>query len=106
MVVFANGTEVTSNAILTWQQDRKVDWHYVAPRKPMQNGFVESFNGRWRDECLNKHLFTSLRHARQLIAAWRDDDNHQRPHTSLDGLTPQEFLNRSEKDQNLNRTNF
>ena len=55
----------------------------------MQNGFVESFNGRLRDECLNEHLVSSLRHARHLIAAWRDDYNHHRPHTSLEGLTPQ-----------------
>ena len=106
MVVSDNGTELTSNAILTWQQDRKVEWHYIAPGKPMQNGFVESFNGRLRDECLNEHMFSSLRHARQLIAAWRDDYNHHRPHSSLDGLTPREFLNRSTKDQTLNRTNF
>jgi putative transposase len=99
MVVSDNGTELTSNAILAWQQDRKVEWHYIAPGKPMQNGFVESFNGRLRDECLNEHLFTSLRHARHLIAAWRDDYNHHRPHTSLDGLTPRKFLNRSVKDQ-------
>lgn len=58
----------------------------------MQNGFVESFNGRLRDECLNEHLFSSLRNARHLIAAWRDDYNHHRPHTSLEGLTPREFL--------------
>jgi putative transposase len=74
------------------------------------NGFrllhVESFNGRLRDECLNEHLFSSLHHARHLIAAWRDDYNDYRPHTSLDGLTPREFLNRSTKDQTLNRTNF
>jgi putative transposase len=72
----------------------------------MQDGFVESFNGRLRDECLNEHLFSTLRQARYLIAAWRDDYNHRRPHTSLDGLTPWEFLNRSAKDQTLNRTNF
>ena len=55
---------------------------------------------------LNEHLFSSLRHARHLIAAWRDDYNHHRPHTSLEGLTPREFLNRSVKDQTLNRANF
>ena len=106
MVVSDNGTELTSNAILTWQQDRKVEWHYIAPGRPMQNGFVESFNGRLRDECLNEHLFSSLRHARQLIAAWRDDYNHHRPHTSLDGFSPRQFLNRSANNQTLNRTNF
>jgi len=106
MVVSDNGTELTSNAMLRWQEERKVEWHYIAPGKPMQNGFVESFNGRLRDECLNEHLFDSLRHARQLIAAWRDDYNRHRPHTSLDGLTPREFAIRSRKDQTLNRANF
>ena len=72
----------------------------------MQNGFVESFNGRMRDECLNEHLFDSLRHARQLISAWRTDFNHHRPHTSLTGLTPVEHANRSKEDQNLNRANL
>uniref|UniRef100_UPI00048D4762 integrase core domain-containing protein n=4 Tax=Thalassobaculum salexigens TaxID=455360 RepID=UPI00048D4762 len=100
------GTELTSNAILAWQEERGVEWHYIAPGKPMQNGLVESFNGRLRDECLNEHLFSSLRHARQLIGAWRDDYNQHRPHTSLGGLTPWEYRNRSIEDQNRNRTNF
>ena len=106
MVVSDNGTELTSNAILKWQEDRVVEWHYIAPGKPMQNGFVESFNGRLRDECLNEHLFTTLRLARHLIAAWRDDYNHHRPHTGLDGLTPWEYHQRSIEDQNLNRANL
>jgi len=71
--------------------------------KPMQNGFVESFNGRMRDECLNKHLFDSLRYARNLIAVWRTDFNQHRPHSSLAGLTPVEYANRSKEDQTLNR---
>ncbi|WP_245413010.1 integrase core domain-containing protein, partial [Allosediminivita pacifica] len=99
------GTELTSNAILKWQEERQVEWHYIAPGKPMQNGFVESFNGRLRDECLNEHLFANLRHARGLIEAWRDDYNHHRPHTSLDGLTPWEYHQRSVEDQTLNRAN-
>ena len=106
LVVSDNGTELTSNAILKWQEDRKVDWHYIAPGKPMQNGLVESFNGRMRDECLNEHLFDSLRHARNLIAAWRIDFNHHRPHSSLAGMTPTEYANRSINDQNLNRANL
>ena len=56
MVVSDNGTELTSNAMLKWQEDRKVGWHDIAPGKPMQNGLVESFNGRMREECLNEHL--------------------------------------------------
>ncbi len=106
LVVSDNGTELTSNAMLKWQEDRKVEWHYIAPGKPMQNGLVESFNGRLRDECLNEHLFPTLRHARHLIAVWRDDYNHHRPHSSLDGLTPREYHQRSEEDQNLNRANL
>ncbi len=69
-------------------------WHYIAPGKPQQNGFVESFNGRFRDECLNEHLFSSLAAARRIIEAWRVDYNTERPHTSLDGLTPAVFATR------------
>lgn len=103
MVVSDDGAALTSNTMLEWQEDRQVEWHYIAPGKSMQNGLVESFNGRLRDECLNEHLFPTLRHSRHLIAAWRDDDNHHRPHTSLDGLTPREYHLRSREDQNQNR---
>ena len=85
------GTELTSSAILRWSQDRRVEWHYIAPGKPMQNGFVESFNGRLRDECLNETLFTSLAHARFVLDAWRHDYNHVRPHSKLGGKTPAEI---------------
>lgn len=81
----ARGAGLTRSAILKWEQDRQVEWHYIAPGKPMQSDFVESFNRRLRDECLNEHLFASLRHACHLIHAWRDDHNHHRPHTSRDG---------------------
>jgi putative transposase len=94
MVVSDNGTELTSHAILRWQQERSVLWHYIAPGKPQQNGFVESFNGRFRDECLNEHLFSSLAAARRIIEAWRIDYNTERPHTSLEGLTPAAFATR------------
>lgn len=106
MVVSDNGTELTSNAILKWQKDRSVEWHYIAPGKPMQNGFVESFNGRLRDECLNEHVFDTMRHARRLIAAWRIDYNQNRPHSALGGLTPWEFIKETTIDQNQNRTNL
>lgn len=106
MVVSDHGTKLTSNAILKWQEGRKVDWHYIAPGKPMQNGIVESSNGRMRDECLNEHLFDNLRHARNLIAAWSIDFNHRRPHASLAVLTPAEYANRSMENQNLNKANL
>lgn len=87
-VVSDNGTELTSTAILRWSQERKVEWHYIAPGKPQQNAFVESFNGRLRDECLNETLFTSLAHARAVLAAWQRDYNEVRPHSALAGRTP------------------
>lgn len=88
--------------MLKWQEDRKVGWHYIAPGKPMQNGLIESFNGRMREECLNEHLFPSLPHACRMIA----DYNNNRPHSSLAGLTPHEYANRLKEDQNLNRANL
>lgn len=74
-VVSDNGTEFTSNAILTFADDRKIDWHYIAPGKPTQNAFIESFNGWLRDELLNETLFPSLSHARATLEAWRKDYN-------------------------------
>jgi putative transposase len=91
MIVSDNGTELTSNAILRWRAENRVEWHYIAPGKPMQNGFVESFNGRMRDELLNETMFRSLSHARDLIAAWVDDFNHERPHSALDYQTPADY---------------
>ena len=99
MVVSDNGTEFTSRAILAWAEDQAVEWHYIAPGKPMQNAFAESFIGRLRDECLNENLFRGLRHAQEMIESWRHDYNHDRPHTSLNGLTPIEFATRSTTDE-------
>ncbi len=88
MIVSDNGTEFTSNAMLTWAQDNGIVWHFIAPGKPMQNGFCESFNGRMRDELLNESLFLGLDHARTKIAAWVNDYNERRPHSALGYLTP------------------
>jgi putative transposase len=90
-VVSYNGTELTSSAILRWSEERRVDWHYIVPGLPMQNGFVESFKGRLRDECLNETLFTALAHARFVLAAWRHDHNTVRPHPKLFGKIPAEI---------------
>jgi putative transposase len=103
MAVSDNGTELTSRAILEWQETREIGWHCIAPGKPMQNGFVESLIGRFRDECLNEHLFRSLPAARRLIEAWRADYNTTRPHTSLGALTPNAFATRSGWDHSMNR---
>jgi putative transposase len=88
MIVSDNGTEFTSNAILSWTEEQRVEWHYIAPGKPMQNGYIESFNGRMRDELLNETLFLDLDQARQLISAWVTDYNTARPHSSLGYQTP------------------
>ena len=88
MIVSDHGTEFTSSAILAWSKDRRIEWHYIAPGKPTQNGFVESFNGRMRDELLNESLFFGLDHARSAIAEWVEDFNTTRPHSSLDYQTP------------------
>ena len=90
-IVSDNGTEMTSMAILKWCQQTHVEWHYIAPGKPMQNGFVESLNGSFRDECLNETLFSSLAQARAAIATWKEDYNRNRPHPSLGNMTPNEF---------------
>lgn len=87
-IVSDNGTELTSNAILTWADESRVGWHYIAPGKPMQNGLCESFNGRLRDELLNETLFRSLPHARDALETWRRDYNIDRPHSRLGWLTP------------------
>ncbi|MDX0178976.1 IS3-like element ISSme1 family transposase [Sinorhizobium meliloti] len=91
MIVSDHGTEFTSNAILAWSKEHKVEWHYIAPGKPMQNGYIESFNGRMRDELLNESLFFGLDHARSAIAEWADDYNHSRPHSSLGYQTPARY---------------
>ena len=85
------GTELTSVAVLRWAPARVV-WHYIEPGKPVQNAFIESFNSRLRDECLNEHVFLTLTEARRIIEDWRHDYNFVRPHSSLGALTPMEFV--------------
>ena len=88
LCVSDNGTELTSMAILRWYQETRVEWHYITPGKPTQNAFIESFNGRLRDELLNETLFVSLAHARSALADWKDDYNMIRPHSAIGNLPP------------------
>ena len=97
MVVSDNGTELTSGAVLRWATGR-LEWHYIEPGKPVQNAFVESFNSKLRDKCLNEHVFLTLAEARETIEAWRHDYNHMRPHGSLGALTPTEFAALKEQE--------
>ncbi len=83
-------------AILQWSQGSCVEWHYIALGKPMQDGLVESFNGSFRDECLNETLISSLSEARIQITAWKEDYNCHRPHSSLGNITPIEFAIKNE----------
>jgi putative transposase len=87
-IVSDNGTAMTSRAMLEWANRTGVAWHDVAPGKPQQNGFVESFNGKLRDECLNEEVFANMAEARAVIERWRLDYNHVRPHSALGGQTP------------------
>lgn len=91
LIVSDNGTELTSNAIFTFAAERGIEWHYIAPGKPMQNGFVESFNGRMRDEFLNETMFRNMAHARTAVRTWVTDYNEERPHSALGYQTPKAF---------------
>jgi putative transposase len=92
VIVSDNGPELTSVAVLIWASEQGIDWHYITPGKPQQNGYTESLNDKIRDECLNEHWFGSLAEARKIIENWRQDYNHVRPHSSLGYLTPMEFV--------------
>ena len=87
-----HGTEFQSRALEDWAYRRGVQLDFIRPGKPVENAFIESFNGRLRDECLNVHQFMSLDDARAILEAWRVDYNHRRPHSSLGHLTPNEFV--------------
>ena len=87
-VVSDNGTEFTSAAVVAFAQAAGLDWRYIAPGKPTQNAFAESFQGRMRDECLNEHLFFSMNHARVVVAGWVEDFNTVRPHSAIGYRTP------------------
>lgn len=93
-IVSDNGTEFTSKAILKFACEEGINWRYIEPGKPIQNAYIESFNGKLRDECLNENWFSSLDEAREIIEEWKNDYNERRPHTALGGLTPNEFFDK------------
>lgn len=88
-----NGPEFIGKDLDKWAYSRQIKLNFIRPGKPIENNYVESFNGRLRDECLNSNWFMSLYHAREIIENWRQDYNNKRPHGSLEDLTPLEFLN-------------
>ncbi len=91
-IVCDNGPEFTGSALDWWAHERGVKIAFIRPGKPVENAFVESFNGKFRDECLNENWFVSLQDAKEKIDAWRRDYNRNRPHSSLGNKTPEEFL--------------
>ena len=94
-----NGPEFTSRAFDQWCYERGIEHHFIRPGKPVENAFAESFNGRVRDEMLNQHCFTSVRHAQDLLDDWRVDYNTLRPHTALGGLSPEVYLDQRTRAQ-------
>ncbi len=91
MIVTDNGPEFTSKAMLAWSKPAGVKLHFIDPGRPVQNAFIESFNGKLRDECLNQYWFVSLEEARRIIKSWRMDYNTTRPHSSLGYMTPEAY---------------
>ena len=100
-IVVDNGTEFTSRAMLEWENGNPTNLAFIDPGKPTQNAFVESFNGKLRDECLNENYFLNLMHAREIIENWRLEYNSERPHSSLGNLTPWEFTELWEQEQKI-----
>jgi putative transposase len=92
IIVSDNGPELTCRAVLIWASQNNIDWHYIQPGKPQQNGYTESLNDKIRNECLNEHWFGNLAEARKIVEDWRCDYNTVRPHSSLGYLTPMEFV--------------
>lgn len=101
-----NGPEFTSRAFIAWTQQRGIEHLLIEPGRPMQNGYIESFNGKFRDECLNEHWFTSLGQARQIIAEWRQDYNEVRPHSSCGRIPPAHFAAKHRTQQDNNTVTF
>jgi putative transposase len=92
IIIIDNGPEFICKVLDAWAYQRGVKLTFIRPGKPVENAYIESFNGRFRDECLNESWFLSLEHARRIVEAWRIDYNNERPHSSLGYLTPEEFI--------------
>lgn len=103
-IMVDNGPEFRSRTMQKWALNNKVELHFIDPGKPMQNGIIESFNGRVRDECLNLHWFTDIKDARQILLAWKNDYNLLRPHSSLKNQTPSQFAQLNTVNTKINNT--
>jgi putative transposase len=99
VITVDNGPEFISKALDLWAFENGVKLRFIQPGKPVQNAYIESFNGKFRNECLNDNVFVSLNSARNIIEDWRLDYNSERPHSSLDNMTPEEFATRFKEQQ-------
>jgi len=106
MITVDNGSEFTSTALDAWAHEHGVQLDFIRSGKPVENAVIESFNGRFRDEGLNAHVFVSLHDARQTIETWRIDDNAHRPHRSLGNVTPREFAEQTVQPGLQEASNF
>jgi putative transposase len=106
MITVDNGSEFSSKALDAWAYAHGIELDFIRPGKPVENAVIESFNGRFRDECLNANVFISLHDARQKIEAWRIDYNEHRPHGSLGNLTPREFAEKAATSELQDGANF
>jgi putative transposase len=105
IITVDNGPEFISKALDLWAYENKFKLRFIQPGKPVQNAYIESFNGKFREECLNEHVFVSLNSAQQIIETWRQDYNSERPHSSLNDLTPEEFAKTFHQEQKAKITN-
>ena len=98
-IVIDNGPEYTSKMLKKWAESKRVSLSYISPGRPMENGYIESFNGRFREECLNQNWFQNILEAAKIVEEWRKDYNNNRPHSSLGYLTPMEYLRERNKEK-------
>lgn len=106
VITVDNGPEFISKALDLWAFENKVKLRFIQPGKPVQNAYIESFNGKFREECLSEHVFVSLHSAQEIIESWRRDYNTNRPHSSLNNMTPEEFLAAFNRTQQTEITNL
>ncbi len=106
VITVDNGPEFIGKALDLWAFENKVKLRFIQPGKPVQNAYIESFNGKFRDECLNDHVFVSIKSAQEIIETWRQDYNGNRPHSSLNDMTPEEFSAAFQRKQRAEITNL
>lgn len=105
VITVDNGPKFISKTLDLWAYENNVKLRFIQPGKPVQNAYIESFNGKFQDECLNEHVFVSLHSAQQIIESWRQDYNSERLHSSLNDLTPEEFVRTFDQEQKAKNTN-